>query len=108
MATDLKTKASKRRLRELASLAYTRELAAELAKLEVQFARWRGGEIDPFEQSDEIHRFHDGNARDLHKLYGNLPPDHLVARALAREVLREADVPSELLAAWRALASSIV
>jgi hypothetical protein len=99
VATDLNTKASKRKLRELASLAYTRELAAELSKLEAKFARWRSGEIDPFELSDEIHRFHDGIARDLYKLYGNLPPNHSVPRALALKVLQEADVPPELLAA---------
>lgn len=102
MAADLDTKANKK-LRELASLAYMRELAAELAKLEAQFARWRSGDLDPFALSDEIHSFHDGVARDLYKLYGNLSPDHLVARAPAREVLQGTDVPSELLAALESL-----
>ena len=99
MATDLDTKASKRKLRELAGLAYRRELGAELARLEAKFARWRSGEIDPFELSDEIHRFHDGVSRELYNLYGNLPPHQSVPRALARKILQETDVPPELLAA---------
>jgi hypothetical protein len=99
MTTDLNTKASKRKLRELADLAYRRELGAELAKLEAQFARWRGGELDPFELGDAIHRFHDGVSRELYNLYGNLPPHQAVPRALALEILQEADVPPDLLAA---------
>lgn len=99
MTTDLDTKANKKKLRELAGLAYRRELGAELAKLEAQFARWRSGEVDPFELSDEIHRFHDGISRELYNLYGNLSPNQSVPRALALEILHEADVPPELLAA---------
>jgi hypothetical protein len=65
MAADLNIKSNRRKLRELAGVAYTRELSAELAKLEGDFGQWRSGEIDPFELSDRIHRFHDGISRDL-------------------------------------------
>jgi len=99
MAVNLDTKVNKRKLRELAGVAYKRELGAELSKLELEFARWRSGEIDPFELSDRIHRFHDGISRDLHVLYGRLPPGHSVARAVVLQVLQEAEVPSELLEA---------
>jgi hypothetical protein len=99
MAVNLETKANKRKLRQLAGVAHERELAAELAKLEAEFARWRRGEIDPFELSDRIHRFHDGVTRDLYVLYSRLSPSHSVARAVALQVLREAEVPSELLEA---------
>ena len=99
MAVDLEAKVNKRKLRELAGVAYERELGAELSKLESEFARWRRGEIDPFELSDRIHRFHDGISRDLYVLYGRLPPSHAVARAVALQVLQEAEVPSELLEA---------
>ncbi|MFL6263303.1 MAG: hypothetical protein ACJ76Y_26710 [Thermoanaerobaculia bacterium] len=99
MAVNLETKSNKRKLRQLAGVAHERELGAELSKLEAEFARWRRGEIDPFELSDRIHRFHDGVSRDLYVLYGRLPPSHSVARAVALEVLREAEVPSEFLEA---------
>ena len=99
MAAALNTKANKRKLRELAGVAYTRELGAELSKLEVEFARWRSGDIDPFELSEQIHRFHDGISRDLYVLYGRLPPSQSVARAVALKVIQEAEVPSEILEA---------
>src|SRR5262245_14102262 len=99
MTVDLNSKANKRRLRSLAGMAYTRELGNELAKLEMDFGAWRRGEIDPFELSDRIHRFHDGVSRDLYVTYRDLPPGHAVARAIALHVLERAEVPSDLLAA---------
>ena len=99
MAADLNTKANRRKLRELAGVAYTRELSAELAKLERDFVQWRSGEIDPFELSDRIHRFHDGISRDLYVLYRDLSPNHAVARAIVLQWLQENEVPSEILSA---------
>lgn len=99
MAANLDAKAIKRKLRELAGVAYTRELGAELSKLELEFARWRSGEIDPFELSKKIHEFHDGISRDLYVLYGRLPPSESVARAVVLKVIQEAEVPPEILAA---------
>lgn len=98
MTTDLNTKANKRKLRELSGAAYTRELGNELAKVEMDFARWRSGDIDPFELSDRIHRFHDGVSRDLYVTYGNLAPSHAVARAVALQILERGEVPGEILA----------
>jgi hypothetical protein len=80
-------------------VAYQRELGAELSKLAAEFAQWSRGEIDPFELSERIHRFHDGTSRDLYVLYGRLHPSHAVARAIALQVLQEAEVPFELLEA---------
>ena|ERR1700681_1768878 len=94
----LETKANKRKLRELASLAYKRQLGHALAKLEVDFTRWRGGEIDPFELSDRIHRFHDGVSRDLYVSYRDLSPILSVSRAIALHVLDRTEVPAEILA----------
>ena len=99
MAADLNAKANKRKLRELARLAYARELGVELSKLEMEFTKWRSGSIDSFELSDRIHRFHDGVSRDLYVLYDRLPPSHSVARALALQVLKESEVSSEILKA---------
>jgi DNA primase large subunit len=99
MAADLNTKANRRKLRELSGVAYTRELSAELAKLERDFVQWRSGEIDPFELSDRIHRFHDGISRNLYVLYRDLPASHSVARAVVLQLLQETEVPSEILSA---------
>jgi len=101
---DLESKAVRRKLRELAGLAYTRELGAELAKLEAEFSRWRSGEIDPFELSDRIHRFHDGRSRELYIAYDVRNAHTSVARAVAHGILERAEVPADILAA---LASGI-
>ncbi len=93
----LESKATRRKLRELAGVAYQRELASELAKVEMDFARWRAGEISPFELSDRIHRFHDGASRDLYVAYRDLSPAHSVARAVALQVLDQSEVPPEIL-----------
>lgn len=97
MAANLEAKTNKRKLRELAGVAYKRELGAALSKLEEEFARWRSGEIDPFELSDRIHRFHEGESRDLYAIYNRLPPSNSVARAVALQILQETELPSELL-----------
>lgn len=97
MAANLTSKANQRKLRELAGVAYTRELAAELSKLEKSFAQWRSGEINPFELNDRIHQFHDGVSRDLFVRYRDLPPFLAVARAVAFHLLQEDEIPSEIL-----------
>jgi hypothetical protein len=96
---DLQSKAIRRRLRELAGQAYARELGAELAKLEADFARWRSGEIDPFELSDRIHRFHNGRSRDLYVFYDPRDSEVSVARAVGHRILDRTEVPPEILAA---------
>ena len=45
MTVNLDSKANKRNLRELAGVAYERELGSQLSKLELEFTRWRRGEI---------------------------------------------------------------
>ena len=99
MVADLNTKANRLKLRELAGVAYSRELGTELAKVEKEFVRWRSGEIDPFELSDRIHQFHDGVSRDLYVAYRDLSPHHSVARAVAHQILERAEIPPDILAA---------
>ncbi len=101
---DLQTKAARRKLRELAGTAYARALGAELAKLEADFSRWRRGEIDAFELSERIHRFHDGRSRQLHVFYDGRNSDTAVAHAVAEGILSRVEVPADLLSA---LASQI-
>ncbi|MEP7012425.1 MAG: hypothetical protein ABJC13_19055 [Acidobacteriota bacterium] len=95
---ELDTKANRKKLRELAAVAHERELSAELGKVEQEFARWRRGEIDPFELNDRIHRFHDGTSRDLYATRG-LRPHQAVARAVAYRILDRTEIPSDILAA---------
>jgi hypothetical protein len=96
---NLETKANRKRLRELSAVAHVRELSAELAKVEEDFARWRRGEIDPFELSDRIHRFHDGASRDIYVAYRDSRPYQSVARAVADRILDRTEIPSDILPA---------
>lgn len=63
--TDDLPKALKREIRDLAGVLHERLLAAELRKLEAEFARWREGALDAIELSTLIHRFHEGPPRQL-------------------------------------------
>src|SRR5436190_23379630 len=63
--TDLLPKAVKREVRQLAGVVHERLLALELRKLDGEFARWRLGELDAFDLSAEIHKFHEGMPRRL-------------------------------------------
>jgi hypothetical protein len=104
MLQDL-TAAQRKRVRELAAVAYDRELGRELALLEGEFARWRQGELDVFGLSDRIHRFHDGKARQLFGVYG---PDNAalaVASAIRRGLLTEVEAGEPIVTALRRLIS---
>ena len=96
------TKAESRKLRELAELAYDRELSAGLNELGEDFTRWRANDINAFDLSDAIHEFHNGLSRELWSLYTRLKPPMIVRSALERGVLTASDVPAKLLAKLRA------
>jgi hypothetical protein len=88
----------RRLLREHAGRAYAEELNRELLPLADDFDRWRRGELDGFELSERIHRFHDGPARDLYKKYRYASPETNVAYAIHAGILERERVPPELLA----------
>ena len=80
-------KAQRRRLRELAELAYERELSRELSDLEADFSRWRSGETNAFDLSEAIHTFHQGAARELFSRYGGSSQELVVAQAIHAGVI---------------------
>ncbi len=89
----------RRKLRELAGMAYERELSRELEKLGTDFDAWKEGKVNAFELSERIHRFHQGPARDLYVSARGIKPDVSVARAVAAGILTRDEVPDEVLAA---------
>jgi len=91
------TKAQRRRIRELARIAYERDLSEELARLEGEFRRWRAGEISPFELSDAIHTFHQGPSRKLFSKYDEAGEEWAVAHAIHRGVIGAEEAGSEVL-----------
>ena len=81
------TKSSRKeaaQLRALAAEAWEAELRLALQALFEDFSRWSGHELDSFELSDRIHKFHDGISRELYKRYTALPAQAAVEYAIAR------------------------
>jgi hypothetical protein len=88
-------------VQEFAALAYERELARELDTVEIGFSRWRRNEVSAHELSELIHAFHDGAARRLYSVYHGELIEIAVGSAIARGVLTEEEVPSEILETLR-------
>ncbi len=82
------TKSQRRLMRQLVDMAYERELAQELGKLEAEFARWRRGEVNVHELSERIHQFHNGPSRRLYVIYRD-DPEMAVGSAIGRGILTE-------------------
>ena len=95
MRSDL-TKSQRRRIRELAATAYDRELSRELGSVEEEFGRWRRAEIDAYELTQRIHRFHQGPNRSLHSIYTSSDLEMVVGAAIAKGILTEQEAGPEI------------
>jgi hypothetical protein len=92
-------KALKREIRELASVVHERLLAVELRRLDGEFVKWRAGEMDAFELSAVIHKFHEGLPRELWLKFNSHDVRELgwyVSAALADRTMREDEVSVEV------------
>ena len=90
------TKSERKALGRLAGEAYDAELGYHLDLLFREFEKWKADEISPFDLSDLIHEFHDGESRRLWSLYNHQKPDFLVPRAVGFNFLKEEDLPEKL------------
>jgi len=90
-------KEQRRRLRDLAALAYERELSRELSDLEAEFSRWRSGETNAFDLSKAIHAFHQGPARELFSRYGRSSEELVVAQAIHGGIISRDEVGAVML-----------
>ncbi len=95
MTTKLTSKESAT-LRQLAGEAWERELSEALDELYETFGKWSDKGMSAFDLTDRIHEFHHGIARELYKHYTGVKPDTAVAGAIAKGVLGEAELNSEL------------
>jgi hypothetical protein len=91
-------KKEKKKLRELADLAYERELNFALSELEKKYIKWKEGIIDSFELNHEIHLFHNGISQELYKKYNSrVLLDLTVGWAIANNILKKEEVGQNLL-----------
>ncbi|MBN1759772.1 MAG: hypothetical protein JW863_15705 [Chitinispirillaceae bacterium] len=86
----------RKELRQLAGIAYDRDMEKALCELESHFRRWRAGEISPHDLNNLIHKHHDGISRELWKFY-NLSPDITVPRSVVDGTIREDEISSEVM-----------
>lgn len=91
------SKGEMKRLRAAAGRSWERELDAALERLFESFRRWKDGEIDAFELSDRIHRFHDGESRDLYKFYTGSTPQIAASYGVAHGWIERDEIPAGLL-----------
>ncbi len=91
------TKKQRGEVRKLQALAWQRELDVELGKLEEHFRSWKDSAIDAFELSDRIHKLHDGESRELYKLYTYHNSPYAVPSAIARGLICESEVSKQSL-----------
>ena len=95
------SKEQRRIINSLVQSAYSRELTMALADLEASFKEWRAGDIDPFELKEKIHDFHDGESRAIWKRYHRRKPMTVLPVVVAEGVIREDELPSDILNGFR-------
>lgn len=87
----------KRLIREYGDKAYEAELGQELKKLSYRFDEWNNGKINSIELSETIYKFMKGPARKIYNKYDNELLDVAVAHAIRTGILKEVEVPRELM-----------
>lgn len=92
---DKLTKKQKKHIREMAGVAYEREMTAALNALFATFQDWKQGRITPFALDEKVHQYHNEAARDLYKQYATGNPDMAVLLALANGVLKIEDLDED-------------
>ncbi|OPY57078.1 MAG: hypothetical protein A4E55_01842 [Pelotomaculum sp. PtaU1.Bin035] len=90
------SKAVRKKFKQLATLAYEKELRAELKILSEKFKLWDEGKIDTWTLEEAIHNFHQGPSKKLYGRYTDLSPDMIVPYALAKGLISLDDIPSEI------------
>ena len=90
------SRSEKRRLRELASLAYDRELMKILTVVAAKVDEWKAMKITSLELSQLLHEFDRGESRDLWSMYDTPQHDMLVARALVKAILTKKEIGEHL------------
>lgn len=91
MSGDL-TKADKKKVRQLASIAWERELRHELRKIAEAIEEMENDSLSPFDVNNSIHKFHNGASRDLYNQYSDSLPWWGVCRAYFDRVLTDDDL----------------
>jgi hypothetical protein len=88
----------RKELRELRGKAWEAELGEALLPIADLFDTWRRGEASAFELVDAIHRFHQGESREIWKKHQWNDTEMLLAQALADGHLRREQITDRVYA----------
>ena len=94
------TKADKKKVRQLAGIAWERELRHEILGIMTAINEMENGSLSPFDVNDRIHKFHNGASRDLYRQYSESLPWLGVCRAFFDRVLTDDDLVDASLSAY--------
>jgi hypothetical protein len=97
MGTSELPKKIKKEIRNLAAKAHEKELRRALLILSEKFDQWRNGSLTSFDLTEEIHKFHNGEARELYKKYEYIGQELAVAMAIANGILTQDAVSPDIL-----------
>jgi hypothetical protein len=84
------------KLKDLANLAYERELNRELSKLQQHLELYRDRENKFFQMTDLKIKFMQETSDEILNLYDHLEPDQAVSRAVALGLLSREEIPREM------------
>ncbi len=90
------SKSVKKKLRELAEIAYEKELTQYLEELYTHFVDWKNGKIDTFQLDELIHKYHNKDAREAYKSFAYSDIKIHLARAILNNLLTIEEIPDEV------------
>lgn len=96
-----------KRMKELARLAYERDLSRCIDVLHAQMNEWKHGRMTVWDIEQSIHEYHDKIARSLYRSYAMTDTFLAVAFGVAQGVLSLDDIPNSEKAKVQDVAESI-
>lgn len=82
-----------KRMKELALLAYERDLSRCIDVLHARMTEWKDGKITVWDIEQSIHEFHNKIARNLYRSYAMTDTYLAVSFGVAQEMLTLDDIP---------------
>jgi len=82
-----------KRMKELAQLAYERDLSRCIDVLHAQMNEWKDGKMTVWDIEQSIHEYHDKIARSLYRSYAMTDTFLAVAFGVAQGVISIDDIP---------------
>lgn len=89
----------RKKLRDLVGIAHERALRRAFDEVAGDFDRWRRGELNSFDLTERVHRFHNGPAREIYNRfeYRNSTLLFVVGGAVGEGLIAKEEIPPDVL-----------